>query len=223
MTEALDISARSKVRRIPERGHYDKALVFSILDEGYLCHVGFCVGEQPYVIPTLYARRGEELYLHGSAASRMMRTLGQSIPVCVTVTLLDGLVLARSAFHHSINYRSVVVFGTATLVTDDAKKAAALQLFTDHVVPGRWSEVRPPSPQELKATSVLRLSIDEASAKVRSGPPADDEADYALHVWAGVVPLHLQPEPPIPDRRNRENLVPFDIERLGKPGTQSEP
>ena len=220
MTETFIATARTTVRRLPGRGHYDKAQVFSILDEGYVCHVGFCTEGQAYVIPTLYARYGEDLYLHGSAASRMMRTLGQGVPVCVTVTLLDGLVLARSAFHHSINYRSVTVFGTAVPVSDDAKKMAALQLFTEHVVPGRWREVRPPTEQELKATSVLMLSIEEASAKVRTGPPVDDEEDYDLPVWAGVVPLHLEAKSPIPDSRNLDNLAGFDIQRLATGGIE---
>jgi nitroimidazol reductase NimA-like FMN-containing flavoprotein (pyridoxamine 5'-phosphate oxidase superfamily) len=221
MTGSFLPTERTTVRRLPQRGHYDKAQIFAILDEGFLCHVGFCVDDQPYVIPTLYARHGESIYLHGSAASRTLRAMEKGIPVCATVTLVDGLVLARSAFHHSMNYRSVVVHGTATLVSDEAEKLQALQLFTDHVVPGRWSEVRPPTAQELKGTSVLKLPLAEASAKVRSGPPIDDEEDYALPVWAGVVPLFMRAEIPVPDRRLQHNVTAFVTERLAGRGVRS--
>lgn len=192
---------RTQVRRLPKRGVYDKALIHSILDEGFVCHAGFVVDGRPYVIPTGYARVDERIYLHGSAASRMLRKLDQGVDVCVTVTLVDGLVLARSAFHHSMNYRSVVVLGKARLVTDRDEKLAALRSFTNHVVPERWEEVRPPTEQELKATSVLALPLDEVSAKVRTGPPIDDEEDYSLPIWAGVVPICTQIGEPLSDDR----------------------
>ena len=192
---------RTQVKRLPKRGAYDRETVFKILDEGFVCHVGFVVDGQPYVIPTNYGRNGDTLYLHGSAASRMLRTLSEGIPVCVTVTLVDGLVLARSAFHHSVNYRSVVVFGKARLVDEPAEKMAALRLFTEHIMKGRWDDIRQPSEQELKGTTVLALPLEEVSAKVRTGGPVDDEEDYALAVWAGVLPLPVTPEAPIPDSR----------------------
>ena len=192
---------RTQVKRLPKRASYDWAQIHAILDEGFLCHVGFVLDGQPYVIPTGYARSGDRLYVHGSAASRMLRTLSQGVEVCVTVTLLDGLVLARSAFHHSMNYRSVVALGKARLVTDPAEKWAALRTFTDHVVAGRWEQVRQPTEQEVKATTVLVLPLTEASAKIRTGPPIDDEEDYALPVWAGVVPLKSQFGEPVADSR----------------------
>ena len=192
---------RTTVKRLPKRGAYDRATIDAILDEAKVCHVGFAVGGQPFVIPTVYARVDKTLFLHGSAASRMLESVGTGIPACVTVTLLDGLVLARSAFHHSMNYRSVVVLGVARMVTDRGEKIAALQAIVDHVVPERWSEVRGPNEQELKATTVLSLPIDEASAKLRSGGPLDDEEDYALPVWAGHLPLSLTPGEPVPDER----------------------
>src|SRR5215467_6689569 len=194
-------TARTQVKRLPKRGAYDRETVFKILDEAFVCHVGFAVDGQPYVIPTNFGRRGETLYLHGSAASRMLRTLGEGVPVCVTVTLTDGLVLARSAFHHSMNYRSVVVLGKARLVTDPTEKMEALTRFTDHIVPNRWNEVRPPTEQELKGTSVLALPIEEVSAKIRTGPPIDDDEDYALPIWAGVVPVRLAAGEPVADER----------------------
>jgi nitroimidazol reductase NimA-like FMN-containing flavoprotein (pyridoxamine 5'-phosphate oxidase superfamily) len=192
-------TARTKLRRLPKRGHYQRDDVYSTLDEGLACHVGFALDGQPYVIPTTYGRSGDLLYIHGSAASRTLRELGDGIDVCVTVTIVDGLVLARSLFHHSFNYRSVVVFGRARLVTDPEEKLEALRHFVDHVAPGRWAEARAPTAKELKATTVLALPIEEASAKMRSGPPADDEEDYALPVWAGVIPLHLAAGAPLPD------------------------
>jgi uncharacterized protein len=182
---------RTNLKRLPKRGNFDRNVVNEILDEGFICHVGFVVDNQPFVIPTGYARVDDKLYLHGSQASRMLRTLAQGIDVCVTVTLVDGLVLARSAFHHSMNYRSVVVFGKAELVSEPAEKMAALFALSEHFIEGRWDEVRGPSEQELVQTSVLRLALEEASAKIRTGPPLDDEADYALPVWAGVIPLSL--------------------------------
>lgn len=190
---------RTQVKRLPKRGVYDQAQVYSILDEGFVCHVGFALEGQPYVIPTGYVRSGDQIYFHGSAASRMLRVIDGGIDVCLTVTLLDGLVLARSAFHHSMNYRSVVVLGKARLVTDKAEKTDALRRFTNHVIPGRWDEVRQPTDQELKATSVLALRLEEVSAKVRTGGPIDDEEDYALSVWAGVVPIRTERGDPLPD------------------------
>ena len=198
---------RTQVKRLPKRASYDQAQVHAILDEGFLCHVGFVLDGQPYVIPTGYARSGEKLYIHGSAASRMLRTLAQGIDVCVTVTLLDGLVLARSAFHHSMNYRSVVVLGKAQLVTDSEEKWAALRCFTNHVVAGRWEQVRQPTEQEMKATTVLVLPLNEVSAKIRTGPPIDDEEDYSLPIWAGVVPVKPQFGEPLPDSRLAPGLA----------------
>jgi len=212
--ETYTPTERTQVKRLAKRGVYDHARVHAILDEGFICHVGFAVDGQPYVIPTGYARAGDRLYLHGSAASRMLRALGQGAQLCVTVTLVDGLVLARSAFHHSMNYRSVVVLGQARVVTDPEEKTAALSRFTNHVVPGRWEEVRQPTEQELKSTTVLALELDEVSAKVRTGGPIDDEEDYALPIWAGVVPLRVEADDPLPDARLPEGIPPFDRRRL---------
>ncbi|WP_341531144.1 pyridoxamine 5'-phosphate oxidase family protein [Nostoc sp. UHCC 0302] len=194
-------SLRTTIKRIPQRGNYERDIIYEILDEGLVCHVGFVTDGQPFVIPTAYGRIDDTLYIHGSPASRMLKSLQQGIDVCVTVTLLDGLVLARSAFHHSMNYRSVVVFGKATLVQDAEQKLVALQAFTEHVIPGRWQEVRSPSRSELAGTLVLSLPLVEASAKVRTGGPIDDEADYQLPVWAGEIPLKLTAATPIPDSR----------------------
>lgn len=192
---------RTTLRRLPARGHYDRELVHKILDEGFICHVGFVVDGAPVVIPTGYGRVRDKLYIHGSQASRMLRTLKTGVPACVTVTLVDGLVLARSAFHHSINYRSVVIFGNANLVEDPEEKSEALLAFSEHVIRGRWNDVREPTEQELKATTVLRLDLAEVSAKVRTGPPIDDEEDYGLPVWAGVLPLRMIAGEPIADPR----------------------
>ena len=183
---------RTQVKRLPKRGAYDRETVFKILDEAFVCHVGFVVDGQPYVIPTNFGRSGDTLYLHGSAASRMLRA-ADAAPVCVTVTLLDGLVLARSAFHHSMNYRSVVILGHAERVDDDAERLAAMRGLVERLAPGRWSEIRHPSDQELKATLIMRVSLAEASAKIRTGPPIDDDADMSIPCWAGVVPLALTP------------------------------
>jgi uncharacterized protein len=193
-------SPRTRVRRVPARGAYERETIDAILDEALVSHVGFVHDGAPVVIPTLHARLGDRLYLHGSAASRMLRTLEGGAQVCVTATLVDGLVLARSAFHHSVNYRSAVVFGEARSVAPD-ERPRALELFTEKLVPGRWPYVRPPTRQELKGTNVLELPLDEASAKVRTGPPVDDEEDYALPVWAGVLPLRTVVDPPQPDPR----------------------
>ena len=191
------VTERTRVRRLPERASYDPAVVHAILDEGFVCHVGFVVDGQPYVVPTGYARVGETLYLHGSTGSRL--GLRPDMDVCVTVALVDGLVLARSAFHHSMNYRSVTVLGRTRAVTDAGEKEAALRAFVEHVVPGRSDEVRGGDHKELAATAVLALPLEEVSAKVRVGPPKDDEEDYGLPIWAGVLPLRLQEGAPVPD------------------------
>jgi uncharacterized protein len=196
---------RTQVKRLPKRGHYERETVYSILDTAFVCHVGFSVDGQPFVIPTNFGRSGDTLYLHGSAASRMLKTLSGGVPVCVTVTHVDGLVLARSAFHHSVNYRSVMILGKAQLVEDPAEKMAALRIFTEHVMKGRWNDVRIPTEQELKATTVLSLPLEEVSAKVRTGGPIDDEADYALPVWAGVLPLETVPKAPVPDTQRKND------------------
>jgi hypothetical protein len=194
-------TARTRLVREPDRAVYDRETVNQILDEGFLCHVGFVVDGQPFVIPTSYGRKDDSLYIHGSAASRMLRQMKESVPVCVTVTLLDGLVLARSIFNHSMNYRSVVVLGKATLVDDPEEKLEALRLLSEHIIPGRWADSRQPNDRELKATSVLRLPIEEFSAKVRQGPVIDDEEDYSFPTWAGVVPLEMKVGEPIADAR----------------------
>jgi uncharacterized protein len=192
-------TARTRVRRLPKRGHYDRDTVHAVLDAGVLCHVGYVIDDQPYVTPTCHWRHGDRLYWHGSSASRMLRHLKHGVPACVTVTHLDGFVLARSGFHHSVNYRSVMALGHARLVPDEAK-LEALEGFVERLFPGRWDELRPPTVQEIKATTVLWLDLDEVSAKIRTGPPIDDEADYALPVWAGVLPVSsvrgtLEPDP----------------------------
>jgi uncharacterized protein len=192
---------RTRVVREPHRGVYDRETVNRILDEAFLCHVGFVADGQPFVIPTSYGRDGDVLYVHGSAASRMLRNLQQGVAVCITVTLLDGLVLARSAFNHSMNYRSAVILGTATLVDDATQKIAALRALSEHIVPGRWDDARQPNEKELKATSVLRVPITEFSAKVRVGPVVDDEEDYSFPTWAGVIPLEMNVGAPITDER----------------------
>jgi uncharacterized protein len=202
----MEATERSQLRRLPDRGSHEKEVIEKILDEGFLAHVGFQVQGQPFVIPTLYGRDGDTLYLHGSAASRMLRELDTGLPACVTVTLVDGLVLARSAFNHSMNYRSVVAFGTAKKITDAAEKTRALHVISEHVLKGRWKDVRGPTEQELKATAVLRFVVDEASAKVRQGPPLDDEEDYSLPVWAGVLPLKLVAQEPVADPRMIEGV-----------------
>jgi nitroimidazol reductase NimA-like FMN-containing flavoprotein (pyridoxamine 5'-phosphate oxidase superfamily) len=195
----MNPTKRTELRRIPCRGSRDWETINPILDAGFLAHVGFCVDGQPFVIPTLYGRDGARLYLHGSAASRMPRELETGIPACVTVTLVDGLVLSRSAFDHSMNYRSVVAFGRARRIADPEQKIKSLRVISEHLIAGRWEDVREPSEKELKATTVLEFSIEEASSKVRSGPPLDDESDYGLPVWAGVLPLEMKSRPPIPD------------------------
>jgi hypothetical protein len=203
---------RTKLRRVPKRGFHDRDTIDAILDEALISHIGFVHDDRPAVIPTLHARVGDEVLLHGSAASRMLRALGQGVDVCLTATLIDGLVLARSAFHHSMNYRSVVLYGKATPVTGDAELERALEVFTEKLVPGRWADVRWPTTQELKGTAVLSLPIAEGSAKVRTGPPIDDDEDYDLDVWAGVVPLRLtagaaEPDPVLRDGIPRPSYI----------------
>jgi nitroimidazol reductase NimA-like FMN-containing flavoprotein (pyridoxamine 5'-phosphate oxidase superfamily) len=201
MSQPYTPTPRTRLVREAERAVYDREAAYRILDEGFLCHVGFVAEGHPFVIPTSYGRKDDQLYIHGSAASRMLRQMKEGVPVCITVTLLDGLVLARSIFNHSMNYRSVVVLGKATLVDDPAEKIEALRLLSEHIIPGRWEDSRQPNGRELKATSVLRLPIEEFSAKVRTGPPVDDEADYAFPTWAGVVPLEIVASEPIGDAR----------------------
>jgi nitroimidazol reductase NimA-like FMN-containing flavoprotein (pyridoxamine 5'-phosphate oxidase superfamily) len=197
---------RTTLKRLPKRAEYDRQAVYEILDEGFICHVGFVVNGQPFVIPTGYARVGDNLYIHGSQASRMLRALSEGIDVCVTVTLLDGLVLARSAFHLSMNYRSVLIFGRASAIEDEERKVEAVRALTEHIIPGRWAEIRGPNDSEVKATLVLSLPLAEASAKVRTGPPIDDEEDYEIPVWAGVIPLNVVAGEPVADPR-----MPADI------------
>ena len=201
LPETFSPTERTRVVREPHRGSFDRETIYKILDEGFVCHVGFTVEGQPYVIPTMFARVGEAIYFHGSAASRMLRGVSSGLPVCITVTLTDGLVLARSVFNHSMNYRSVVALGNATLVDVPEEKLAALRAFTGKILPGRWDDARQPNEKELKATSILRLPLSEVSAKMRVGPVEDDETDYTLPVWAGVVPLHLAAGAPIRDER----------------------
>jgi nitroimidazol reductase NimA-like FMN-containing flavoprotein (pyridoxamine 5'-phosphate oxidase superfamily) len=192
---------RTRVKRLPKRGHYDRETVYAILDAGVICHVGYAIEGQPFVTPTSYWREGDHVYWHGSSASRMLRKLEQGIAACLTVTLVDGFVLARSGFHHSINYRSVMALGTARPVTDPQAKLAALENFIERVFPGRWPELRPVTEQELKATTVLGMALDEVSAKLRTGGPIDDEPDYALPIWAGILPIGVAAGSPEPDAR----------------------
>ncbi len=201
MPDNFSVTERTRVVREPQRGIYDREAIYKILDEGFICHVGFSLDGQPFVIPTMYARVGDAIYFHGSAASRMLRNVSAGIPVCVTVTLVDGLVLARSVFNHSMNYRSVVALGKATIVDAGAEKLQALHGFTEKILPGRWEEARQPNEKELKATSILRLELTEVSAKVRVGPPEDDAEDYALSIWAGVLPMELTTGEPVRDER----------------------
>lgn len=204
---AIAASPRTKVRRVPARGIYDRDTIDAILDEALIAHLGFVHDGQPFVIPTLHARVGELVYVHGSAASRAIRTASVGA-ACLTVTLLDGIVLARSVFHHSVNYRSVVVLGTARPVEGPEERLVALEAFAERLIPGRWGEVRPPNPQELKATRVLAMTLDESSAKVRTGPPEDDPEDYDVPAWAGVIPLHTTAGTPIADPRTPPDVTP---------------
>lgn len=197
---------KNRIRRLPKRGQYDREAIYHILDEALICHVGFVENRQPYVIPINFARVGDAIVLHGAKTSRLLRHVAAGHPVCVEAAIVDGLVLARSVFHHSVNYRSVVLFGTGCAIEEEEEKLAALRAITDHLIPGRWEETRPPNRKELKATSIVSIEIDEASAKVRMGPPADDEEDYTLPVWAGILPLHLTPSVPIREERVAENI-----------------
>ena len=199
--QQLPQTPRTTLKRLPHRGSLERDVINGILDEGFICHVGFAVEGQPFVIPTGYARAGDQLFIHGSQASRMLRSLSEGLEVCVTITLVDALVLARSAFHHSMNYRSVVIFGRATLVEDPDEKISALLQLAEHMIPGRWNDVRAPNQSELRQTTVLSVPLDEASAKIRTGPPLDDEEDYGMEVWAGIVPLRIVADPPIADPR----------------------
>lgn len=213
MSQPYTPTPRTRLVRESDRAVYDRETAYRILDEAFLCHVGFVVDGQPFVIPTSYGRDKDNLYIHGSAASRMLRHAREGVPVCVTVTLLDGLVLARSIFNHSMNYRSMVILGRAVLVEDPEEKIKALRLLSEHIIPGRWDDSRQPNERELKATSVLRLPIEEFSAKVRKGPPIDDEEDYSFPTWAGVVPLKTVPDPPVDDSRLLPGQTPPDYAR----------
>ncbi|MBI5934702.1 MAG: pyridoxamine 5'-phosphate oxidase family protein [Chloroflexi bacterium] len=199
-------SPKTRVNRLPKRGHYDRETIYQILDEALICHVGFAEGGQPFVIPINFARVNDTIILHGAKASRLLKHIEAGNPVCVEATIVDGLVLARSVFHSSVNYRSVVLFGTGRLVTDEAEKMSALEAVVDHLIPGRWQEARLPTPKEMNATSVVSIQIDEASAKVRLGPPGDDEEDYALPIWAGVLPIREMPLAPV-----RDEVLPAEI------------
>jgi uncharacterized protein len=217
LPETFSPTERTRVVREPHRGSFDRDSIYKILDEGFVCHVGFAVEGQPYVIPTMFARVGDAIYFHGSAASRLLRGVSGGLAVCVTVTLIDGLVLARSVFNHSMNYRSVVALGKATLVDAAEEKIAALRAFTEKILPGRWDDARQPNEKELKATSILRLPLSEVSAKMRTGDVQDDEEDYALPVWAGVLPIRLAASEPIRDARCDESLaVPAAVNNFDK-------
>lgn len=204
MTEKLP--SKVKVKRVPKRGVYDKATIYRILDRDFVCHIGFIHNNIPVVIPTLYGRHDNNLYIHGSMASRMMKTMKEGVDISVCVTQVNGLVLARSAFHHSANYESVVIFGKATLVEEKAEKMAALEYVSEHIIKGRWEEARKPSDKELKATMVLKLPVEEASAKIRTGDPVDDKEDYALDIWAGVIPFSKKIHDPKPDPKLKEGI-----------------
>ena len=199
MTHDFPKTARNKVKRHPERGSYDPALIYPIVDEAMICHVGFVLDEQPYVIPTLHARQGDAILLHGARGSRLLRHVEAGGPICITITLLDGIVLARSVFSHSINYRSAVLFGRGRVIEDDDARMQALEAFTERLIPGRWQDVRPPSAVEMKQTTIVAVPIESASAKIRTGPPKDNQDDRDLPVWAGVLPLHQVCGAPIAD------------------------
>ena len=210
---------RNRIKRLPTRGHYDRETVYRILDEALICHVGFVERKQPYVIPINFARVDDRIVLHGAKASRLLKHIEAGHPVCVEVTIVDGLVLARSVFHHSLNYRSVVVFGVGRLIEGEQEKLAALQAVTEHLIPGRWQEARLPNRKELNATSVVSINIDEASAKVRVGPPVDEDEDYALPVWAGILPLLEMPLTPIRDEPQSENIpLPKYVDQYSRKG-----
>lgn len=197
---------KTRIKRLPKRGHYERKTIYRILDEALICHVGFVEGRQPYVIPINFARMGDVLVMHGAKASRLLRHIADGQPVCVEATVVDGLVLARSVFHHSVNYRSVVLFGRGQLIQKDEQKLAALEAITEHLIPGRWQEARRPSRKELNATSVVSIEIESASAKVRTGPPVDDEADYSLPVWAGLLPIEARALSPLRDEQQADDV-----------------
>jgi len=212
MSELLHATERTKLKRSPNRGSFDRETIYEILDEAFVCHVGFTIDQRPVVIPTAYARVGDDLLIHGSTVSRMFITLAMEVDICVTVTLIDGLVLARSAFDHSMNYRSVMIFGKAKVLIDRQEKVAALRAFTEKIIPRRWDEVRHPNVQELTATTVLMLPLQEVSAKIRTGAPIDNEHDYELDIWAGVIPLKLSAGEPIADERLKEGVsIPLSV------------
>jgi nitroimidazol reductase NimA-like FMN-containing flavoprotein (pyridoxamine 5'-phosphate oxidase superfamily) len=216
---AFTKTGKNRIQRLPKRGHYDRETIYRILDEALICHVGFAVQGQPYVIPINFARVDDTILLHGAKASRLLKHIADGYPVCVEATIVDGLVLARSVFHHSVNYRSVVLFGAGRLITDEREKLMALQAITEHLIPGRWDEARLPNRKEMNATSVVSVHIDEASAKIRSGPPVDDEEDYALPVWAGMLPLEERALTPVGDERLREDVpLPAYIARYSRTG-----
>lgn len=222
MKETYTPSTRTRVTREPQRGVYEREVAYRILDEGFVCHVGFTLEDQPFVLPMAYGRRDDFLYIHGSVASRMLRALREGVAVCVTVTLIDGLVLARSVFNHSMNYRSVVILGRATAVEDASEKIEALRHLAEHLIPGRWAEARSPHEMELKATLILRVPIREFSAKVRAGPPIDDEIDYSFPTWAGVIPFETVAGEPIPDPRLADQVpVPDYAVRYSRPKPSS--
>ena len=206
MSDSVASTERTRVIREPQRAIYDRATINAILDEAFFCHVGFTAEGQTYVIPTMFARVNDSIYFHGSAASRMLRNLSNGLAVCITVTLADGLVLARSVFNHSMNYRSVVALGTAQVIEDSTEKLTGLHAFTEKILPGRWNDARQPNEKELKATSILKLPLTEVSAKIRTGDVEDDADDYALKVWAGIVPLRLVADAPIRDERCAPSL-----------------
>lgn len=205
MTE-FSINRRNQIRQLTKRGQYDKAAVYDIIDEGFICHVGFTEGDQPFVIPFLYARMDDSLVLHGAPSSRLIKHCQSGKPVCIAITLLDGLVLARAVFHHSLNYRSVVLFGKGHTIDGEDEKLQALRVLTEHLAPGRWDDARQPNPQELNATVVVSIPIESASAKIRTGPPSDDDADYALPVWAGVLPIKQQMLEPVNDPKLADGI-----------------
>jgi uncharacterized protein len=214
-------TARTKVRRLSKRAVYDRSNVHEILDESFLCHVGFVQDGQPFVIPTLYGRSGETIYVHGSGASRMLKTLAEGVDVCITVTMVDAYVLARSAFHHSMNYRSVTILGRARLVADLEEKLQALRVITDHIVPQRWDEVREPNELEMRQTVVLALALEEVAAKVRAGPPVDDEEDYSRPVWGGIVPIYTRLGQPVADGRVLPGVPEVELARFERQGRKA--
>jgi nitroimidazol reductase NimA-like FMN-containing flavoprotein (pyridoxamine 5'-phosphate oxidase superfamily) len=216
---AFTKTEKNRIQRLPKRGHYDRETIYRILDEALICHVGFAVQGQPYVIPINFARVDDMILLHGAKASRLLKHIADGYPVCIEATIVDGLVLARSVFHHSVNYRSVVLFGAGRLITDEREKLKALRAITEHLIPGRWDEARLPNRKEMNATSVVTVQIDEASAKIRSGPPVDDEEDYALPVWAGMLPLEERALTPVRDERMLEDLpLPAYIAQYSRKG-----